>query len=187
MFINFNIMKNTFPVVYNCKTKEDLLRQISEVNDVIVEFYKKVPLNIPQKDAIPDGWSLKKNMKHVINSNNFFSKFIGLPKFLIKIFGKPKNPQIPLEKISPTNRPNITDYGKYTGKENFSTGEKEKIIQNILKSSEKLKNSVQKRTEEELDGLSGLFGGMSLRTFVLFILKHNLHHVNVARLRLLNS
>ncbi len=180
-------MMTLLPEIYSCKTKEEMLKQITDVHNAIVNFYREIPDNAFQKNAIPDGWSVKKNMKHIISSNYLFARYIGLPRFFIKLLGKPDSPQKAIDKISPTNRPSIKDYGKYTEREVYKLGLKEKLLQDITESSEKLKKAVQKRTEEELDDLSGLFWGMNLRTFVLFILKHNVHHSNVARARLENK
>ncbi|MBE7412444.1 MAG: hypothetical protein L6Q54_07970 [Leptospiraceae bacterium] len=179
-------MKNSLPEIHSCSNKEDLLKQIIDSHQALVNFYKEIPSTIFQDGAIPDGWSVKKNMKHVISSTNLFTLYLKLPKFFMKIFGKPKKNQKPIEEVVPTNRPNIKDFGKYTTAEIYKPREKEKIIQGILDSAEKLKKSVEKFSENELNNLS-VFLGISLRNFILIVLKHNIYHVNVARTRLINT
>lgn len=173
-----------FPEIHHCKTKEAIFEQIQKTHEAIVNFYRSLPDDMLSSNAIPEGWSMKRNMKHVVGTNHFFAMFMSFPKFVFKLFGKPKSPQTPIEQLSPTNRPIIKDYGKYTKRDSFKTGEKEKILDSILKSSEKLKKAISKWSEEELDALSGPFFGMSLRTMAMFISKHNIHHTNVARSRI---
>jgi uncharacterized damage-inducible protein DinB len=174
------------PIVIECKSKDEIIQQTMDVNRAIFNFYKEVPDNLLDSPAIPDGWSIKKNMKHVISTNNGLGRiWFSLPNFLLKLWFKPRIPQINIEKIDPTNRHGITDYGRYfPGRSHFE--EKEKLLSQILTSSEALCETINKRSEEELDSLPGPFGGMSLRTFAYFIMKHNLHHTGVVRTRLLS-
>jgi hypothetical protein len=173
----------TLPILYPCKTKEELFKQVLDVNQAIADFYKSIPDDIFSGKAIPDGWTVKRNMKHVISTNANFGMWIGFPLFILKLRGKPKSKQPTIEQLDPTNRHGITNYGKYE-KSNPNPKEKEKLLLLIRSSAEKLNRQIAKRSEEELDTLSGLFGGMSMRTFCYFLLKHNLHHTNVVRLRL---
>ena len=179
-------MNIEFPEIHHCKSKDEIIKQIQIAHEAIEQFYRNLPDDAFLANAIPDGWSVKKNMKHVSSTNNFFSLYISLPKFLLRLFGKPKTPQVPIEKLNPTNRPIVKDYGKYTKKDPFVSGEKEKYLKAIIDSSEKLKRAVLKRTEEELDSLPGMFWGMSLRTLAMFVSKHNLHHTNVVKIRISN-
>ena len=178
------IFVQTLPTIYPCKTKEELCKQVLEVNQALVNFYKELPDDVFVGDAIPDGWSVRRNMKHVISTNNSFAIWIGLPSFLLKLRGKPKAKQPTIEQLDPTNRHGITSYGKYQKNNSANSQEKAKLLQMILSSAEKVNRQIAKRSEEELDSLSGLFGGASLRTFCYFLLKHNVHHTNVVRLRL---
>ena len=110
--------------------------------------------------------------------------WFGLPSFLLKLRGKPKLEQPTIEQLDPTNRHGITNYGKYQKNNSANLQEKAKLLQMILSSAEKVIRQISKRSEEELDSLPGLFGGASLRTFCYFLLKHNVHHTNVVRMRL---
>ncbi len=178
------IIVQTLPTIYPCKTKEELCKQVLEVNQALVNFYKELPDDVFTGDAIPDGWSVRRNMKHVISTNNIFAKWFGLPTYILKLRGKPKAKQPTIEQLDPTNRHGITSYGKYQKNNSFNAQEKAKLLQLILVSAEKVIRQISKRAEEELDSLSGLFGGGSLRTFCYFLLKHNVHHTNVVRMRL---
>ncbi|MCB1192702.1 MAG: DinB family protein [Leptospiraceae bacterium] len=175
----------TLPTVHFSENKEDLIQQVRDVHNAIVEFYRSTPDEFFTTDPIPEGWSIKRNMKHVASSNKIFSVWIGAPRFFLKLFGKPKkNPPPPVEKIIPTNRLNITDYGKYSRKRHNTPEDREKLVREILASAEKVCQAIEKRTEEELDSFRSPFGGFSLRTFCHFLIKHNLHHTGVVRTRL---
>lgn len=178
---------NTLPTVHYSETREDLIQQIRDIHHAIVEFYKQTPNELFSTRPIPEGWSIKGNMKHVISSNKIFSSWIGAPGWFLKIFGKPKKKPLPIEKIVPTNRLNVTDYGQYTKHSPAKPGEKEKLIEGIYASTEKLIQAIEKRTDEELDTFRSPFGGHNLRTFCHFLLKHNLHHAGVVRTRLTSS
>ncbi len=177
------IIVQKLPTIYPCKTKEELFKQVLEVNQAIADFYKNIPDDIFASKAIPDGWSVRRNMKHVISTNANFGIWVGLPPFILKLWGKPKASQPTIEQLDPTSRHGITNYGKYE-KSNPNPKEKAKLLLLIQASAEKLNGQIAKRSEEELDTLSGLFGGMNMRTFCYFLLKHNVHHTNVVRLRL---
>lgn len=177
----------TLPIVHDCKTKEELIEQANSVHKAIAEFYKNIPDNLFNGEAIPDGWSVKRNMKHVVSTNVFFAKWIGLPAFILKRFPKPSEKQLNAQTMVVTNRKGITDYGKYNTSRHPHLFLKEKLLKAISASNEKLCRAINKRTEEELDSLPAPFGKMTLRVFILFILKHNVHHTNVVRLRVEQS
>lgn len=179
-------MKN-LPTIYQSKTKEELLKQVLDVHQAIAEFYRSIPEGYFESNAIPDGWSVRRNMKHVIGTNKAFGFFIGLPTFLLKILGKPKAKQPTVDQIDPTNRHGITNYGRYEKTNSANSLKKEKLLRSIQSSAIYINKQIGKRTEEELDTLSGLFGGMSIRTFIHFLLKHNVHHTNVVKLRMEES
>lgn len=174
----------TLPTIYACKTKEELCKQVLDVNKSLANFYKNIPDEYFSSDAIPEGWSVRRNMKHVISTNITFAFWLGLPPFILKLRGKPKKNQPTVEQIDPTNRHGITYYGKYEKSKSFNPKQKEKLLALIESSAEKVVKQIQKRTEEELDTYAGLFGGGNLRTFCYFLLKHNVHHSNVVRQRL---
>lgn len=178
----------TLPTIYPCKNKEEISKQVIEVHKAIADFYKNIPIEYFTNDAMPEGWSVRRNMKHVISTNSSFGLWIGLPKFILKIWRRPIQKQPTIEQLEPTNRRGITNYGKY--EKNATTyleEQKQKLLQSIEASAEKVTRQISKRTEEELDEFAGLFGGMSLRTFCYFLMKHNVHHTNVVRLRLENQ
>ena len=61
------------------------------------------------------------------------------------------------------------------------------LLKLIESSAHKMNKHISKRTDEELDNLRGLFGGMTMRTFIYFLLKHNVHHTNIVKLRVEES
>lgn len=177
-------MKN-FPVVKESESLEKLLTQVREIHEFLAEFYKEIPVEFFDAKAIPDGWTPKRNLEHIIISNKYFGLWIGAPGFLLKLWGKPKKNQIPIERIDATNRKAIKEYGVYRPTESpFPEEMRDKLLDQLKSSVIYLEEKISKRTEEELDTFKALFGGMSLRTFVYFILKHNLHHSQVVQLRL---
>lgn len=175
---------SVLPTIYQCKTREELKTQITDVHKSLAEYYKSLPDDLFESIAIPEGWTIKKNMKHVVSTNGNFSVWIGLPCFFLKLLGKPKPKQLTVEQINPSNRPGITNFGKYGAPSSPKPKKKEKLLKAIICSAEKLNRAIDKRTEEELDTFCGPFGGMSLRTFIHFLIKHNIYHTNVVRSRL---
>lgn len=177
----------TLPTIYLCQNKEELFKQVLDVHKAIADFYRDLPDEFFFSKAIPDGWSIRRNMKHVISTNVTFGFWIGLPLFILKLRGKPKAKQPTVEALDPTNRHGITNYGKYEKSNSTNPRKKRILLKMIHASAQGLNKQIAKRSEEELDTLSGLFGGMSLRMFAHFLLKHNVHHTNVVRLRMEES
>jgi hypothetical protein len=173
----------SFHQVHSCKTKAEVLEQLEAAQKAIMDFYRSVPYEKLNCPGVPEGWSPARNMKHVISTNKFFGLWIGLPAWFLRLFGKP-DPRKTVEASSPTNRPGITDYGTYPGSYPAKPGQKEELLRQIDESGKKFGARIAGRTEEELDTLKGAFGGMSLRAFALFVLKHNMHHTGVAKQRL---
>ncbi|MDX1956990.1 MAG: DinB family protein [Leptospiraceae bacterium] len=180
---------HTFPVLYEVNSKEELLGQVNSVNDSLVEFYRKVPDSMLFSEAVPEGWTIAQNMNHIISTNKMFAFWFSLPNFILKLRGKPSKIQLKLEEIKPTNRAFILDYGSYEVSKTPKSNEakKEKLLNEIIQSNQRLVLEIQKKSELELEEFSSLFGGMNLKVGVLFLLKHNIHHSNVAKLRLDHS
>jgi hypothetical protein len=171
------------PNLYVCNSKSELQKQVTEVHQALVDFFDSLPNEILALKPIPDGWSIEGNMRHIAQTNRFIAMAIGMWKPLFKVFGKPSEVQPSLEDIPASNRKGITEYGTYPKGETKPCKNKEKLKLEIMQSAQKLNAAIEKRTEEELDTLGAPFK-MSLRTFVYFSLKHNLHHANIVRLRL---
>ena len=173
-----------FPTIVYSESKEDLIKQYISVNDFLYKFYKETPLEYFNSKGFPEGWSIKRNLKHVISSNYSFGLWIGAPSFFLNLFGKIKKSHHSIEKINPTNRNGITDYGRYLKSENNSQKEKDKLLKQLNESCDHICRKIEKRTENELDEFRGFFLNINLKMFCLFVLKHNLHHSNVVNLRL---
>ncbi|MCE9597935.1 MAG: DinB family protein [Spirochaetia bacterium] len=176
----------SLPTVRSCSTREELVSHIDEVHAALCAFLREVPENLLFSQAEPEGWTVAKNMKHIASTNRLMKRWISLPVWFIKLRGKPK-PALRIEEVDATNRPNISDYGTYPEPTAVRPGAREKLVELMLNSADDLKKAIAKRSEEELDRLPGPFGGMNLRTFVLFGLKHGVHHAGVARARLLQK
>jgi len=173
-----------FPTVNASETKSELIQQIKDVNDFLFQFYKDSPNQLFLSNAVPDGWSIKRNLKHCTSSNITFGWWIGLPPFFIKLLGKPKTDNVTMESIRATNRFGITDYGKYLTGEEVTFEEKTKLLDEFIKSKDYFIKKIESKSELELKSLKAPFGGLNLFNFSLFTLKHNLHHSNVVNIRL---
>jgi len=161
-----------------------MIQHVDEVHKGLSEFYRTIPDEILFAPAEPDGWTVAKNIKHITSTNRLLASWAGLPRWFIRLRGKPANPQMRIEDRSATNRPNIRNYGKYPKAQPVHPGAKESLIAELLASAEKLKAKLMTRSESDLDSLAGPFGGMSLRNAILFAMKHGVHHSGVVRARL---
>ena len=132
----------TLPTVYPCKSKEELSKQVLDVNKALADFYKNLPDELFSSKAIPDGWSIKRNMKHVISTNASFGLWIGLPTFILKLRGKPNANQPIIEALDPTNRHGITNYGVYEKSNSSDSGKKDKLLNLIQSSAEKVNSKM---------------------------------------------
>ncbi|MCX7999839.1 MAG: DinB family protein [Leptospiraceae bacterium] len=172
------------PEVVEVKTIQEMQKQILDIHNSLAEFYSQTPDELFQVQPIPEGWTIKKNIQHTISVNGMAHFILSLWKPIYKLFGTPKNPQPQLHQILVSNRTNINDYGYYP-KEMKNYGKKKQIlIKKLVSSCEKLANSLNFMTEKELEDLASPFYGMNLKNFIYFILKHNIHHANVVRIRL---
>lgn len=172
------------PTVVFSPTREDLLAQIDSVHEALVEFFREVPAEFLLSAGDPDGWSVAKNMGHIASTNRLMAHYIGMPTILLLLMGRPPREQPTVEDLRPTNRPHMHDYGCYHRGRSCRLPRRERALLAIANSAEALKRAVLRRTDEELDRFRGPFGGLSLRLFVHFVLKHNVHHANVVRTRL---
>ncbi len=173
----------TLPILRHSRTIPDLENQIREVHRSLADFYRSVPLDLFTSDGVPEGWSAKRNLMHVTKTNFLIVIWSKLPKWVLRIWPKPNNTDS-LERLQATNRPGISEYGSYLKSEPFSEQEREKLIEKMLLSSEKVVQSLSKRTEEDMDKFTAFISGASIRMFYHFLLKHNIHHTNVVRIRL---
>ncbi|MBE7439277.1 MAG: DinB family protein [Spirochaetales bacterium] len=160
-----------------------MLEQIDSVNEAILRFLAEVPDELLAAPAYPEGWTVARNVKHALGFQKFTAFYLGLPSWLIRLLGRPRQPQKPIEKISATNR-EVAEYGLYPSGHPLPVGLRTTLEREIQKTRSRLKEAVEKLSEEDLDSRKGVFGGMSLRTQVLFALKHAVHHIGVARARI---
>ena len=172
------------PTVRDCDTKAALLLHIKEVHEGVRAFVRAIPLPLLNAPAYPDGWTAARNVQHSTKTTNMVSVWVALPRWLLKLFGRPKNPKARVANLRPTNRPNMTDYGRYEPADAATESDVERLIALLDAAEKKVCRAVEKRSEEELENLSGMFGGTNLRLFVLFGMRHMTHHVGVARSRL---
>lgn len=175
---------NQLPVVYECATKAELQKQVTEVHKALVEYFKSTPDALFSVSPEPEGWSIEGNMKHIAQSNRFMGILVGMWRPFFSIFGKPAIAQPKPVEITPTNRKGISEFGSYPKGISLPCKNKDLLCEKILASAERLNAGIEKRTESELDTLCAPFGKMSLRTFVYFVLKHSIHHANIVKIRL---
>jgi len=171
------------PNVHSCETRAQLIDQIELINEAVLRFLAEVPDELLTARAYPEGWTVARNVKHALGFQKFTAFYLGLPSWLLRLPGKARQPQKPIEKISATNR-EPGDYGLYPTGQPVPPGLRASLEAEIHKTRSRLKSAVEKLSEEDLDSRKGVFGGMSLRTQVLFALKHAIHHVGVARSRI---
>lgn len=169
--------------VHSCSTREEVLRQCDAVHEAIVRMLREMPDEYLTAPAYPEGWPAAKNIKHIARSNIYFSWYIGAPAWFLKLMGTAGKARR-IEDMPATNRPLNFDYGSYQQAGTARPGLKESLIEDLQASAEKLKAAINQRSEEELDRFKGLFGGMDLRTFALFVIKHAAHHSGVVKTRL---
>ena len=172
------------PEIIFSKTKDDLLQQIDHVTGKIAEFFAILPADKLLVGADPTGWPAVKNLKHITSVNNVMAFYIGLPSLILRLLGRPLHCDLAVEEMLPTNRPLVSDHGRYTTGKPIDAPALDALIQNYRKSGQKLKKSVSLKSEDELDSLKGLFGSMSLRLFAHFALKHSVHHSLVVKERI---
>lgn len=173
------------PEVHSTSTIPELLDQYDQAFQEIAAFIREIPLDSFNVSGYPEGWSAARNVRHVTNTLSFLSTYIGAPSWLHKIRGRHKSKLPPIEEVRPTNRPPRYDYGTYHPGKAASEELREELIGKLQKAVEKFKKALQRRTEEELDQRKGAFGGMNLRLFAEFALKHMVFHLSVVRARLL--
>lgn len=174
------------PTVIYSKTKAELIHQIQDIHNQLISFYRSIPADRMIIDAEPRGWPAFKNIKHSTSINKVFAFYVGLPVWLLRLRGKPRRPNLTLDTLVPTNRPQITDHGTYPKGAVIQSKRLDETLSSLLKSSNRLIKSVETKSEDQLDSLQSLFGGMNLRMFVHFLLKHNVYHASVVRYRIEN-
>ncbi len=176
------------PVVTFARTRQELIAQIDAVFEELLAFYRELPADRMLVSGEPQGWTVRKNLHHITAVIRLAARYIGLPAWLIALFGKPepdtRKPEEVLEEITVTNRPHMTDYGSYGRGKPIDEKSREKDLQALREAGQRLKEAVMKRTEEELDTLRVPFLNRSLRMLAHSVLKHSLYHTSVVRYRM---
>ncbi len=172
------------PDVTSCSTREEMCQQIDAVYGAIVALLREVPDELLTAPAYPEGWTIAKNMKHIARTNRYFALWIAAPAWFLGLLGRPGKPDLRIEDLRATNRPVHYAYGNYQKGAPPRPELKKQLEEEMLTSAEALKQAIRRRTEDELDRFRGIFGGMTLRTFALFTVKHGAHHSGVVRVRL---
>jgi hypothetical protein len=179
-------MKNV-PIIHDSFTKKDLLAQFDIYAEEMVAFYESLPLDMFRSKSSVPGWTIEKNYKHICGSTKIFYFMFFIPKFIFKLFGKPKNPQLKIKDFGPpTERPDAI-LGKYVGKGEISVKERDKITEKWRNINRKFRSKIEKFSEEDLENTNTPIAGYNLRQIVLFVMLHNIHHANIVRKRLEDS
>lgn len=116
------------------------------------------------------------------------SSYVGIPSWLLKLRGKvradAKSKSTRIEDLRPTNRPPRYDYGTYKPGKASKPEVRDKLVQALQKAFDKFHAALDKRQEQEMDERKGAFGGMHMRLFAEFVVKHAVFHLSVVRTRL---
>ncbi|MCB1166974.1 MAG: DinB family protein [Leptospiraceae bacterium] len=173
------------PEIRDSNSKEELIQQCDEVSAALAAFVRSIPLEYLNSRGYPEGWTPAKNVRHVCNTVRLISRWLSAPGWVIRLAGKAPRRQPSIQSIRPTNRPAQYDYGTYKKTKPADPAQREELAQKVIQTFEGLKTSIDKRTEEEFESRKGMFGGMGLRLFTLFSIKHAVFHISVVRTRLL--
>ncbi|MCB1137712.1 MAG: DinB family protein [Leptospiraceae bacterium] len=173
------------PEVHSTSTIPELVDQSDQIFQEVAAFIREIPLESLNVSGYPEGWSAAKNVRHVANTMSFLSSYLGAPSWLHKLRGQSKSKMPAIEEVRPTNRPPRYDYGTYNAGKPAPEALREELINKLQRAIEKFKKALQRRTEEEMDQRKGAFGGMNLRLFSEFMLKHTVFHLSVVRARIL--
>tara|TARA_Y100001937_G_scaffold12497_3_gene16120 strand:+ start:76040 stop:76597 length:558 start_codon:yes stop_codon:yes gene_type:complete len=172
------------PEIHSTSTIQELQDQCDQVSHELTEFIREIPLEYLNASGYPEGWSPARNVRHISNTLSYLASYIGAPAWVIKARGAQKKKAPRIEDVRPTNRPPRYDYGTYHPGKPASPEQREKLIGRFQKALGKFKRALQNRTEEDMDIRKGAFGGMNLRLFAEFALKHAVFHLSVVRTRL---
>jgi hypothetical protein len=174
-----------FPVITISENKADLIKQIEDIYSFFNEFFLSIPLGYYSKNAIPEGWKIETNIKHLVTTTYLATYWLNAPNFFLKLFGVYKPKKIKIEKKMVTNRPGLDDYGKYILIEEvkFTQENLDNYLLKLKKSKDKLILSIQNRSDEEMYKFKFPLGGLNLIGLCLLLLKHNLHHCQVVNSR----
>ena len=176
------------PKLKACNTKLELIEEIQRVHKELIDYYLQIPAEYYFAKSIPDGWTVIRNIKHIASTTMLFNFLLKIPKPIKRLFGKPKTSLIDIDKLIVSNRPLMYDYGKYIKISKYNKSiDKTKYTDLIQISSDKLIKTIETYSDNELDTIKGALGAMNTKSVLHFLLKHNIHHTNVTRQRILSG
>lgn len=173
-------------------TKEELLQSFEQINNDVAAFFSAIP-NEKFYEHPVDVWSARDNLEHLNKSVGAVVTALSLPKILPSVlFGKAKRQSRSFEEIRETYQGKLKGGAKATGRfvpDEKSGKEKEELLKNWQKISDKLIAALNKWSEEDLDKYRlphPILGKLTVREMLFFTLYHNTHHVNNVH-KLLNA
>jgi uncharacterized damage-inducible protein DinB len=176
------------PKLQLCNTKVELISEMQRIHKELINYYLQIPEEYYFAKSIPDGWTVIRNIKHLASTTYLFNLLLKIPKPIKKLFGKPRSKPIDLDRLVVSNRPLMHDYGKYIKiNREVKNLDKTKYTDLIQNSVNKLVSTIETYTDEELDNIKGALGSMSTKDILHFLMKHNIHHTNVTRQRILSG
>ena len=132
----------------------------------------------------PEGkWSAGQQMDHLIRSAKPVNTALGLPKILLRFFGRPVARSRSYEQIRETYRTVLTQGGVASRPyipPVTEAEERKPLVQQFLYQKNKMVQLLEKWTEEELDKYQvphPLLGKLTVREVLYFTAYHNQHHM----------
>lgn len=138
----------------------------------------------------PEGkWSAGQQMDHLIRSAKPVNTALGLPRLVLRFFGRPIARSRSYEQIRDTYRSILAQGGVATRPYIPPVTEAEErapLVQLFAQQKNKMISLLDKWTEEELDRYQvphPLLGKLTVREVLYFTAYHNLHHLDALRQR----
>jgi hypothetical protein len=130
-------------------------------------------------------WSVAEHIDHLIRSLKPLNQGMRLPKFVIRWVGGKPSTKRNYDEVVQAYQSVLQSGGKATGRYIPKTrmkGEKSTMINEFQRQGEKLRQSLECWTEDQLDRYAmphPLLGKISVREMLFFTIYHNQHHLNI--------
>ncbi|WP_157986487.1 DinB family protein [Chitinophaga alhagiae] len=138
----------------------------------------------------PEGkWSAGQQMDHLIRSARPVNTALGLPKLLLRFFGRPMARSRSYEQIRDTYRSVLTQGGVATRPyipPVTEAAQRAPLVQQFAQQKDRMVTLLDKWTEEDLDRYQvphPLLGKLTMREVLYFTAYHNHHHLDTLQQR----
>jgi hypothetical protein len=131
--------------------------------------------------ALEGKWTPAQHLEHLYLSIKPLNKALGLPRFMLRIFGRPNREGRTYEALTKRYQERLAEGGRATGRfiPGKQTADKDNLVEKYRRESEKLVSKVARMSEAELDAYllpHPLLGKLSLREMLFFTIYHTYHH-----------